>query len=1311
MFKATTLTIALLLCLHSYAQVEPIYSNYQHYTTEDGLPQNYVSSIVQDQDGFIWVATLDGIARFDGKNFIEFNITSDSSRKISTPRVLDLKVDKDNNLWILHFNHKVDRMNPQTFQIERDLKPILEASHDSFPLAMSYKASFYFTFGENLENNQWFVKNKLVFHLFDTTNHKLRKLFLEKKSEDSNRFAFDEDDQGRLWILGINDLEVSDANWENFKSIKFPDELHFELDPFHQLFLVTHISGGRILIFANERLIIYDEPLNQFREIKLPVARERKANHATVATRDPEGRVVFKYYGYVFRVNDDESISTLWKFPERDRFLISSILVARDGTLWAGVNTGGLYRINTLVPSFHSKKYEQNFVVDLLVNEMNIKPSEIPKNWFQNKGSYDFRYYYSEQGKLYFTQDGYYFGRRDGIFYMKGDQLRNVKTPGNSIYYKGFHDKDGFLSAIDNFGRHHHWEDISINPKVTECIDTGLPNNFQIINSTPANGFTWVTDSQNRIYQLDKGVVVKTHEVGDKNFGLIQLQPDLNNEGIFWIATYGGGLLKWDYRSNKVEKALTKNDGLTDNTIAAMVPDEDGNIWMSTFNGVSKFDPKSEHFTNYSTSDGLIQSEFDRHHGFKLPDGRIAFGGSQGYSVFDPSLFTEDQFNPEIKISRLLINNKEQLFGDSLSVVKEPLNQLEKLDLDYQSNTVSVEIMANQFNNPDKIHYRYKLTGYHKDWVNNNSDRKIQFDKLRTGTYLLSINASNTNGIWSEHVRKIQIQVLPPPWLSWWAYASYLLIGSLLIFLYWRNYRRKLILKQEEEFTRREAIRLKEVDDMKTRFFSNITHEFRTPLTLILSPLEKQLRDKKYPMEVQTILESNYRHGSHLLKLVNELLDISKLEGGFMQMHKSTGELNTFLKECMEDFSELAQQKGIDLTFDSKNISGYHQFDKNHLEKVVLNLLSNGIKFTDQNGKVGLSAEVEEDERLVIEVNDSGIGIPNEQLPKLFDRFYQVDDTATRAYEGTGIGLSLVKELTDLMEGTISVESEVGKGSIFKLSIPIAKVSSSTEPIQPMTKTDVRELPIGSPVILVVEDNAELRSFIVESLSKEAKVVEAGNGKDGWDLVLGRMPDVVVSDVMMPEMNGFELCQKAKTDTRTSHINFILLTAKTAQESKEKGLEAGADDYLTKPFHMYELELRIQNLLQQQANLRNHLRKEFLSLKSDENTPKIKNDFLRQLYEVLEGSMSNTNVSVDWLATEMAMSQSTLNRKLKSLLGLSAVEFIKQTRLKKSIELLDTGKSISNIAYQVGFESPSYFAQCFKEVYNLTPSDYQKETV
>lgn len=1310
MLKACLLSLALILGFRSNAQVKPRYTNFEHYTTEDGLPQNYVSSIVQDQDGFIWVATLDGIARFDGYTFREFNISSETASRISTPRVLDLKIDQNNNLWILHFNQTMDLMDPQTFEVKRDLAPVKTSTYEQFPLAMGYRSMFYFSFGEENKGPHWFVKNETNFHLFDSTDFKLSKLFSTNKKDSTFFFGFDEDDEGRLWVLDRTGIQVSDSSWKNFKKIAFPSELGFEVDSVSNLSLITQMTGKRMLIFVDERLLIYNEQSNRFRELTIPIRRPENANHAVVATRDQEGRVIFSYFGYVFRVNEDESISTLWKYPGRDRYIISNLLIAKDGSLLVGVNTGGLYIVNMNVPSFQSKNYDQNFLVDVLTNELDVNISQIPENWLQNKGAYDFIYYYSHNGRLYFAQDGYYFGRHNRIFYLEDDQIRLVKSKPSMSYFKGIYEEDGVLSAIDSYGFHYQWTDIATNPEIDECVDLGNPTYFLLVSLTHADGYTWIIDNKNRIFQVDQGQVIQVFDVGDKNFSLQQILKVKNSDHSFWITTYGGGLLKWNYQTNVIEKVFTTKEGLPDNTIAAMVSDDFGNIWLSTFNGITKFNPISESFINYTTSDGLIQSEFDRHHGFKLPDGRIAFGASEGYSVFNPRFFVQDTLNPEVKLTKLLINNREQVFGDSLSIIQKPVSQLSKLELTYDNNSLTMEFAAMQYGAPSKIEYRYKMSGYTEEWIKNGSDRRIKFDKLRTGSYTLSVNASNTNGVWSQHVKEFEIHVLPPPWMSWWAYTLYSLAVFGLVFLYWRNYRRKLVRKQEEEFARREAIRLKEVDDMKTRFFSNITHEFRTPLTLILSPLEKQLRDKKYPEDVQKILESNYRHGSHLLKLVNELLDISKLEGGFMQIHRSTGQLDPFLQGCVDDFKELAEQKQIDLSFESKNITGYHQFDKSHVEKVVQNLLSNAIKFTDKQGKVGVHAEVTEGSSLILAVQDTGIGIPAEQIPQLFDRFFQVDDTATRANEGTGIGLSLVKELTDLMEGSVSVESQMGKGTSFKVVIPVLSVSLDNEPIA-LQKTSADVLPEGVPLILVVEDNAELRSFIVESLSKEALVIEGKNGREGWEVMVDRIPDVVVSDVMMPEMDGYELCRKAKTDNRTSHISFILLTAKTAQESKEKGLESGADDYLTKPFHMYELELRIQNSLKQQSNVRNHLRQELFTLNLEEKKPVVKDAFLRALFEKLEENLSNKNISVDWLASQMSMSQSTLNRKLKSLIGLSAGEFIRHSRLQKAVELMGSGQTIAEIAFHVGFESPSYFSQCFKEAFNRSPSEYQKEVV
>jgi signal transduction histidine kinase/AraC-like DNA-binding protein/streptogramin lyase len=1316
MLKPAVLSLAWLIGIYAYTQ-KPLYTNHAHYTTEDGLPQNYVSSIVQDHDGFIWVSTLDGIARFDGKKFLEFNINSDSGQKISTPRVIDLKVDKDNNLWILHFNQKVDRINPETFEVQRDLTPVSTAEHDEFPLAMGYRSMFYFTFAKELDNTHWFVKNRFTYHLFDSVNQKLSKLFTEKKARSTNFFAFDEDSKGRLWILEQKGLSVSDTNWENFRTIQPPEELHFDFDSVTSLSFITQLTKERMLMFAGERLIIYNEPINQFRELKLPIRRSENANHATVATKDQEGRVVFAYYGYVFRVNEDESISTLWKFPERERFLISSLLISHDGTLWIGINTGGLYRVNMLVPSFKSKEYDQNFLVDLLTNEMGVDDSQIPINWFQNKGSYDFRYFYSDNGRLYFTQDGYYFGRHRRIFYLYNNSVEVVKSKLSTHYFKGFNDQNGFLTAIDSYGYYYNWDDTASDPEISKCIDLGIPNNFQLIDMTFADGYDWVLDSQNRVYKLENGKKIKTFKVGDENFGLIQLYKDPTAKYIFWMATYGGGLLKWNYQKDEIEKVFTKDEGLPDNTIAAMVPDGRGNIWMSTFNGISKFNPVSERFTNYTTSDGLIQSEFDRHHGFKLPDGRIAFGGTNGYSVFHPNEFADDDKNPKTSISSISVNDEP--FRQIKKYQKASLNELSEIKLPYDQNNISLDVAAMQYASPSKNRYRYKLEGFNDNWVNNGDNRTIRFDNLSPGKYSLFLNSSNTNEIWSSSLKKLVIRISPPWWLSWWAYSIYFITCCSIIFIYWRSYKRNLIRKQDEEFNKREARRLKEVDDMKTRFFSNITHEFRTPLTLILSPLEKQLRDKKYPAEVQKMLESNYRHGSHLLKLVNELLDISKLESGFMQQHKSTGLLDQFAKDCLMQFENFAERKNIHLMYSSEGVHGHYQFDKAHWEKIISNLLSNAIKFTDDGGKVSMHLkEVGEgtEHKIHLAVRDTGIGIHEEQINKLFDRFYQVDDSSTRVQEGTGIGLSLVKELTELMQGTVEVKSRIGEGTTFQLVIPIEKLNekkrielSALE--NGVENFDNKESEEGGLLILVVEDNTELREFIVDSLAEKWTVLEAANGVEGREKMYESLPDIIVSDVMMPEMNGYDLCKVAKEDFRTSHIHFLLLTAKTAQESKVLGLEAGADDYLTKPFQLYELELRIQNALQKQENFRKKLMKDLLPSEPTTTLPKVEDAFLSNLYSYLDANLTNPQLGVESLAEKMAMSQSTLNRKLKALLNLSAVELIKNYRIQKAASLITTGDTISRISHQVGFESASYFSQCFRDVYDMTPSEFQRQVI
>lgn len=1290
------------------AQLKPIYSNFEHYDTEDGLPQNYISSIVQDKDGFIWVSTLDGIARFDGHTFLEFNISSDSSTRISTPRVIDLKIDSSNNLWILHYNSEVDVLNPRTFKVTGKVKPIRSVDFDAFALPLSYRNATYFYFVDDIDNTHWFVKDKEMFHLYDSSNSQLTDLFGLSDSNISQAFGFDVDTKGRLWTLVQGGLKVSDANWTTFRDIKAPEKLNFTFDESSLLSSISQISKDRVFMIIDNRWIIYDEKNNRFREIEIPGNLSYTEPRKTViACRDLQGRIVFNYRGYIFRLNEDESITLLWDFPEKGKNIISSLFMDRTGTLWVGINTGGLYRINTLIPSFNSRNYTHNFVVDLLLREMSIDSTEIPASWFQQKGSYDFRYHYADDKRLFFSMDGIYFGRKNRLFFLDDNAINQVQSPQSIRYFRGIYHQEGILNAVDTKGGFYTWTNLLESPGTIQLVDSALVPNTGLADYCKVNGQDWILSPENVLYRKVKDSVVE-YKVGDPNYSLIAMYPSQASKGLLWISTYGGGLLKWNTIENKIEKSYTSNDGLPDNTVAAMVPDEFGNLWLSTFNGISRFDPVGESFTNYFTSDGLIQSEFDRYHSFRLPDGRIAFGGSEGYSVFNPALFTSDSTNPPTRIVNFHIN--DQPLGTTKGTA---INAIDELELAYQQNSLSFTMAAMQYMNPANIEYRYKLEGFNENWVNTGNNRQIRFDNLQPGKYELLLNASNTNKKWSSSVTRLIINISPPWWLRWWAYSLYFALAVMVIFLYWKAYRNRLIRKQQEEFNRREATRLKELDDIKTRFFSNITHEFRTPLTLILSPLQKQLRKRKYPDEIQKILESNYRQGSHLLKLVNELLDISKLEAGYMHQNKSTGLLDQFGAECIKSFESVAKQKKIRLSYQNENVNGYYQFDKSHWQKIITNLLSNAIKFTPPEGTVSLRiAEFSDRGKSYVKVvvKDTGIGISEADLARLFDRFYQADDSSTRKQEGTGIGLALVRELTELMEGNVEVKSEKGNGSTFTVSLPAEKLTSSEESQNLRLENRIPDGKANNAkaVILVVEDNPELRAFIVDSLPPSWEVLEATTGKEGHKIILDHLPEIVISDIMMPEMDGYELCQLSKSDPRTSHIHFILLTAKTAQESKVTGLEMGADDYLTKPFQMYELELRVQNALQKQAEIRNKLTNEILSIENGLSLPKVEDVFLSKMYQFIESNLTDKSMNVERMASAMAMSQSTLNRKLKALLNLSAVELLKQYRLKKATELLATGDAIANVAYRSGFESASYFSQCFKESYNVSPSDFQR---
>jgi signal transduction histidine kinase/DNA-binding response OmpR family regulator len=785
------------------------------------------------------------------------------------------------------------------------------------------------------------------------------------------------------------------------------------------------------------------------------------------------------------------------------------------------------------------------------------------------------------------------------------------------------------------------------------------------------------------------------------------------------------GLLHFNKHTGKY-RTFTSRDGLPNNMIYCIVADASGFLWLSTNKGLCRFDPVSFKAQNFTLSDGLQGNEFNFFHKLKMPDGRIAFGGTEGITIFHPKEIINDTFQPQVQLTKLKINNNEIEFSRDSSILKEPLNSLLSLELAHDQNFVTFYFAALQFNDVEKNYYRYRLNGLEEEWNYAGSLGMANYTKIPPGSYRLELNATNTSGVWSEHIRTVSIIVAPPFWRTNAAYAFYgfLIMGAMLTYL--RYTARKLRLENLVKLKNDEAHQLKHLNEIKNRFFTNITHEFRTPLTLIVSPVELLLKTNDLEVAHKKQLKLIQQNSRQLLQLVNQIMDLSKLEAGLMPLSLTSVNLDRFLRELIIPFQSMADSKHIAMTFESVIGDREYLVDKEKIERIVNNLLSNAIKFTREGDSVSMKVSEKNSNgaRSLVElcVADTGIGIPAEVLPFIFDRFYQHVDQPIREYEGTGIGLSLVKELVSVLGATIHVESTINKGTKFLLSLPLERSTTSTRIPQATEKGSPTALrnesamedkkndhgpAVGKPVILVVEDNDSLRNFLADELRSSYSVITAVNGNEAWEKTIQEVPDLVITDVMMPVMDGLSLSKKIRETEAVSHIGLILLTAKASTESKVEGLQTGANDYISKPFSFEELQLRIANLLEHQKRQRAFHYNQWINDKGGLAPIGQENEFLSKAYEFLNTALAdNKPIGVDDLAGHFSMSSRTLNRKLSVLVGLTPNEFIRNHKLSRSTALLLKGLTVSEVAYQVGFDSSQYFSQCFKTLYKVTPSEY-----
>ncbi|MEZ4934603.1 MAG: ATP-binding protein [Saprospiraceae bacterium] len=799
-------------------------------------------------------------------------------------------------------------------------------------------------------------------------------------------------------------------------------------------------------------------------------------------------------------------------------------------------------------------------------------------------------------------------------------------------------------------------------------------------------------------------------------------------ERIFWIGTGGGGLNRFDLETGEFSH-FTKKDGLPDDVIYGILDDEAGNLWMSTNQGLSRFNPAAGIFKNYGAKDGLQDNEFNSGAYFKGRDGRLFFGGIGGFNAFLPSAVEDNIFKPPIVITDFKLANQSVNFKAEGSPLKQAISQTKDLVLTWEHNIFSFEFTALDFTEPNQNKYAYLLENFNSDWQYIGTQRSATFTNIDPGEYIFRVKGTNHDGTWNEEGTSLKITILPPWWKTWWAYLGYaLLLGATGYGFYKFQLNRKL--------EQAEAERLKEMDSLKTRLYTNITHEFRTPLTVILGMTEKLAggswqaavseRDRGTIRYGFSLIQ---RNGKNLLRLVNQLLDLSKLDSGKMTLDLVQTHMVNYLQYLTESFHSMAEEKNIQLTFYSEEPELTMDCDEVKLQHIMYNLLSNAIKFTPSGGKIVVHLrQIVQDGQpcLKVVVQDSGIGIPLDKLPHVFDRFYQVDSSATRKGEGTGIGLALTKELVDLMGGSISVKSQKGDGAEFRVLLPVhqftvrqssvRRYAEGDKPAMAMAEDafpltdELKTDELRTEKLLIIEDNRDVTAYLVSILENDYQIETAEDGQAGIEKALETIPDIIISDVMMPRKDGFEVCRALKLDERTSHIPIVLLTAKADDEAKITGLKTGADAYLMKPFNREELFVRLEKLIE----LRNQLQKKYAQADPPDpqpsaTEPTLDDLFMQKFKQAIEKKMELSDLGVDDLCEELSISRTQLFRKAKALTGESPVRFIQQMRLRKAKELLRTTElNVSEIAYEVGFTDPAYFSRAFNKEFGMSPSTIRK---
>ncbi|TDE17212.1 hybrid sensor histidine kinase/response regulator transcription factor [Dyadobacter psychrotolerans] len=1223
------------------------------------LSNQTVNCIYEDRSGRLWVGTSNGLNLLTDRkqNLFKSYFHSGSQPSLPGNDVRAVFEDSNGNLWV----GTTSGLSKMTFQNDRVL---FESFVNNKKKSNSLSDNFVTSVTEDLQKNIWIGTKLGGLNLYQNSSKSFIRFGHTNQASSlihNNIRRLMTDKSGKIWIGTLEGLSIFDPVNRTFQSYQHNPEKRSSLsqnslysifqDASQSVWLGTYFDGVNIVYSHSTPFNVIQNGTSKYslsHNVVSAITADEK-NNLWVGTEGGGINFLNEATGTVSKLRSTENSSS-----GLSSNLIKSLVKSRDGKLWIGMHLGGLnsYDPQTgIYKAFHHDPTDPRSISSDNVNAI-----------LEDK-----------QGRLWVGTD------------QKGINILN-RTTGTFDHYSvqtrpPFQLSGNFVRTLFEDSKGNIWVGTG---EGLNLIEKGLKK------------ISWIRSK----YPLNHPFPVIINCISE------------DTSGVIWVGSYNGGLTGFD-PNKKSFKTYTQKDGLPNDNVLGILSDGQGNLWVSTDNGLCRFDVKNQNFKNYNTTDGLSGNEFRMNAAYRSNSGEMFFGGVNGMVHFFPDNIEINEFAAPVVFTSLKLFNKPVGIGAEDELLAKDIGMTDEIKLSHSQNIFTLDFALLNYIKPGKNSYAYKLEGFEKDWnyVNTSS---ATYTNLPAGKYTFLVKGANNDGLWSKVPARLIIEVLPPFWKTWWAYCLYAITFTGILWFVVRYFYLTALFKREHE-----------LQQVKLDFFTNVSHEIRTHLTLIQGPVERLIATETENTLLQSQLTQVRKNAERLLRLVSELMDFRKAETNHLQLQITRNDLVPFLREVFSAFSLPSQYRSITSVFESNADVIELYFDQEQLEKVIFNLLSNAYKFTQDGGSVTMITE-DKPQSVEIRIVDNGKGIAPQYLSKLFENFFQVYDYG-KQNTGYGIGLALSKSIVELHKGKLTVESRqqqnnkagrtcftiiLQKGSKhFDASQLRSEAAGSVylEPLFEQMHKEVSVFPVDEqkPTILLVEDNSEVREFVVDSLSSQYQIIEAENGKTGWDYAAELIPDLIVSDVMMAEMDGLTLCTKLKTDQRTSHIPVILLTAKASLNHQLSGLKTGADAYISKPFSIQVLEVKLRNLLASRRLMREKYSRQVTLQPRNLPIDTVDEQFLNRIVQITEELMDNPEFGVVMLAEKVNMSQSVLYKKLKAITDMSVNDFLKSIRLKKAAQLLEQNKmTVYEVAYAVGYDDRKYFSKEFKKQFGKTPSEY-----